>query len=123
MELQNLIGNIIKNNKTELFADPIAFLDTVRNECRSEQDAIKYIQLKVLLCLNGKFIQSLYLSVKDGSYCNVIESLSAFYDAQNISPRVYAYFIYVVLKGCGVAADRAEWFDPLQDTLDERSVP
>lgn len=123
MELQNLIGNIIKNNKTELFADPIAFLDTVRKECRSEQDAIKYIQLKVLLCLNGKFVQSLYLSVKDGSYCNVIESLSAFYDAQNISPRVYAYFIYVVLKGCGVAADRAEWFDPLQDTLDERSVP
>ena len=48
MELQNLIGNIIKNNKTELFADPIAFLDTVRKECRSEQDAISSLYSSLL---------------------------------------------------------------------------
>ena len=115
MDLQDIVKNIIKSGKTELFAQPGKFLEEIRKQCRSETDAVMYIQFRILLDLNRNFVNALYLSAKDGSYCGAVEKLSAFYDGKKIPARVYAYFIYAVLNGCGVATDKAEWFDPLTD--------
>ena len=123
MDLQDIVKNIIKSGKTELFAQPGKFLEEIRKQCRSETDAVMYIQFRILLDLNRNFVNALYLSAKDGSYCGAVEKLSAFYDGKKIPARVYAYFIYAVLNGCGVATDKAEWFDPLTDKLDASSAP
>ncbi len=117
MDFATSLKKILKTIKADRLKEDAFVLDSFRKDCACEQDVVQYVQLKILLDVNGGFLYRLYEGNRSNKLSEAVETVSQKFDGAGISATVYAYYIYAALAAFGVSADPVAWVDPTTDGL------
>lgn len=109
MEFQTLVSQIVKSEKLN---DSFLLKDMRLSFSDDERDIIQYIQVSLLSEACPNFVQRIVNASRSGSVAAEVDKISSEFDKKQIPCRIYSYFIYSVLKACGVNSDSVEWPDP-----------
>lgn len=84
----------------------------------TEEDLIQFSQFKYLLEMGSdNFIYEMVLGAKENDLLFRVEQIVQMFNAYEVSPQIYSYYLYSTLQALAVKSDRVVWLDPFINDL------
>lgn len=118
MNFTSELNVILRDNEISEIKNSKTITNALVKHIVTEEDLIQFSQFRYLLELGqDNFVYEIFLGAKEENVLQKVEQVISKFDSNQISPQIYAYYLYATLQALSIKCDRVIWVDPFLNDL------